>query len=73
MVISSDQIQNELMEIWPDYTWQFPKNPFWTAMPDSFLERAIAECSITRHPHVFSSKKLKTKEEVLSHWIKNKA
>ena len=28
---------------------------------------------ITRHPHVFSSKKLKTKEEVLSHWIKNKA
>ena len=28
---------------------------------------------ISRHPHVFSSKKLKTKEEVLSHWIKDKA
>jgi uncharacterized protein YabN with tetrapyrrole methylase and pyrophosphatase domain len=28
---------------------------------------------ISRHPHVFSSKKLKTKEEVLSHWIKSKA
>ena len=56
MVISSDQIQNELMEIWPDYTWQFPKNPFWTAMPDSFLERAIAECSITHMqfiPHIW--------------------
>ena len=28
---------------------------------------------VSRHPHVFSSKKLKTKEEVLSHWIKDKA
>ncbi len=28
---------------------------------------------ISRHPHVFSSKKLDTKEEVLSHWIKSKA
>lgn len=28
---------------------------------------------IVRHPHVFAGKALKTKEEVLSHWIKNKA
>ncbi|MBN3040509.1 MAG: hypothetical protein JW867_05230 [Candidatus Omnitrophica bacterium] len=28
---------------------------------------------ISRHPHVFSNKKLRTKEEVLSYWIKNKA
>jgi len=28
---------------------------------------------ITRHPHVFSSKKLKTKKDVLKHWIKDKA
>ncbi len=28
---------------------------------------------ISRHPHVFSSKKLKTKEEVLKHWVNTKA
>ncbi|MCK5492940.1 MAG: hypothetical protein KAJ14_07510, partial [Candidatus Omnitrophica bacterium] len=28
---------------------------------------------ISRHPHVFSSKKLKTKDDVLKYWIKSKA
>lgn len=28
---------------------------------------------ISRHPHVFASKKLKTSKEVLSYWIKHKA
>ncbi len=28
---------------------------------------------VNRHPHVFSTKKLKTKEAVLSYWIKTKA
>jgi len=28
---------------------------------------------ISRHPHVFSSKKLDTKEEVINHWVKHKA
>ncbi|MCF7907996.1 MAG: hypothetical protein K9L86_03885 [Candidatus Omnitrophica bacterium] len=28
---------------------------------------------ISRHPHVFSSKRLNTKEEVLDHWVKAKA
>lgn len=28
---------------------------------------------ISRHPHVFSSKKIKTKEEVLKFWVKEKA
>jgi len=28
---------------------------------------------VSRHPHVFSSKKVKNKEEVLDSWIKNKA
>ncbi len=35
--------------------------------------KTINEKLISRHPHVFSSKKLATKEEVLSQWIKNKA
>lgn len=35
--------------------------------------KAINEKLISRHPHVFSSKKLKTKEEVLKYWIKEKA
>ncbi len=34
---------------------------------------AISLKLILRHPHVFSSKRLKNKEEVLNHWIKNKA
>lgn len=40
------------------------------------IEQALDQINtklISRHPHVFSSKKLKTKEEVLRHWIKNKA
>jgi tetrapyrrole methylase family protein / MazG family protein len=28
---------------------------------------------ISRHPHVFSTEKLKTKKDVLDHWIKSKA
>jgi tetrapyrrole methylase family protein/MazG family protein len=28
---------------------------------------------VSRHPHVFAGKKLKTKEEVLKHWIETKA
>ena len=28
---------------------------------------------ISRHPHVFSSVKLETKEEVLNHWVRSKA
>ncbi|MEI8348798.1 MAG: MazG nucleotide pyrophosphohydrolase domain-containing protein [Candidatus Omnitrophota bacterium] len=35
--------------------------------------RKINQKLITRHPHVFGSKKLNTKEEVLSYWIKTKA
>lgn len=28
---------------------------------------------VSRHPHVFSSKKLKNKKDILKHWIKSKA
>jgi len=34
---------------------------------------AIAKKLVSRHPHVFSNKKLNTKDEVLSYWIKTKA
>ena len=40
--------------------------------PEEILEY-INEKLISRHPHVFASLKLKTKEEVLNHWIINKA
>ena len=33
----------------------------------------INEKLVTRHPHVFGAKRLKNKEEVLNHWIKEKA
>ena len=33
----------------------------------------INEKLVTRHPHVFGTKRLKNKEEVLNHWIKEKA
>lgn len=35
--------------------------------------QAIAKKLVSRHPHVFSTKKLHTKDEVLSYWIKTKA
>ena len=35
--------------------------------------KGISRKLIERHPHVFSSKRLETKEEVLKHWIKMKA
>ncbi|MFH1772074.1 MAG: MazG nucleotide pyrophosphohydrolase domain-containing protein [Candidatus Omnitrophota bacterium] len=34
---------------------------------------AVNNKLISRHPHVFSTKKLKTKDEVLAYWIKSKA
>ncbi len=43
----------------------------------SFSLEDVLECVneklITRHPHVFSTKKLRTKKEVLDHWVKSKA
>lgn len=45
------------------------KNKF---TPEEILEY-VNEKLILRHPHVFASLKLKTKEEVLNHWIINKA
>jgi tetrapyrrole methylase family protein/MazG family protein len=35
--------------------------------------KSINEKLISRHPHVFSSKRLSTKEEVLAYWIEAKA
>jgi tetrapyrrole methylase family protein/MazG family protein len=35
--------------------------------------RSINNKLIFRHPHVFGSKKLNNKEEVLKHWVNNKA
>jgi len=45
--LSSDQILKELKEIWHDFEWEIPKNPFFTAMPDDMLDRAIMECDIS--------------------------
>ena len=56
MIITSDQALKELKKIWPDFQWEWPKNPNWTAMPDKFLPRVVKECSI-RHmvniPHIW--------------------
>lgn len=35
--------------------------------------KEINQKLIVRHPHVFSTKKLKTKEEVYAHWVQQKA
>jgi len=35
--------------------------------------RGINTKLITRHPHVFSSKKLRSRKEILTYWIQNKA
>lgn len=56
MILSSDQIFSELQDIWPDFEWEFPKNPYFTAMPDDMLERVIMECSIkdmVNIPHIW--------------------
>lgn len=46
MVLSSDQILEELQNIWPDYQWEFPKNPTWEPLPDDLLAEVIKECSL---------------------------
>jgi len=51
MILSSDQILKELQDIWPDFKWEFPKNPFFTAMPDHMLSDVIKNCSI-KHMHI---------------------
>lgn len=35
--------------------------------------KTVSDKLVLRHPHVFSSKKFKTKDAVLKHWIKDKA
>jgi len=46
MIISSDDILKEQQEIWPDFEWEIPKNPYFTPMPDEHLKRVIKACSI---------------------------
>lgn len=56
MILSSDKIRNELLKIWPNYQWEFPKNPYWTPMPDFMLHSVIKECSIkymVSIPHIW--------------------
>jgi len=55
-MITSNQISKELQEIWPNYKWEFPKNPAWTPMPDSMLYHVISECSVKHMvsiPHIW--------------------
>jgi len=60
----------DLFLILATITYHFNKNKKFTITD---VLKTINEKLISRHPHVFSSRKLATKEEVLSHWIKNKA
>jgi len=46
MILTSEQILKELKEIWPEFQWEWPKNPNFTAMPDDMLPRVIEACSI---------------------------
>jgi len=51
MILSSDQILEELQEIWPDFEWEIPKNPYFTALPDEMLPDLIKVCSIKDKYH----------------------
>ena len=54
--ISSDEILKELQEIYPDFEWEIPKNPYFTPMPDKYLDRVIKECDISdmvNIPHIW--------------------
>jgi len=46
MILTSDQILKELKEIWPEFQWEWPKNPNWTPMPDDMFPRVIEACSV---------------------------
>lgn len=52
MILSSDKILKELQEIYPDFEWEFPKNPYFTAMPDDMLSDVIEKCSIKDKYHI---------------------
>ena len=51
MILSSDQLLTELQEIYPDFEWEIPKNPYFTALPDDMLPDVIEKCSIKDKYH----------------------
>jgi hypothetical protein len=48
LMISSQQLKDELRNRWPDLQWIWPTNPYWSIISNDWLDKIIENCSV-RH------------------------